>query len=87
MVVDGVTAHPVGTVLVHPDDPMGHPDSRRIVARAVSPGEWPWTRVTGLPVDLPRQNSDLTHWKNQPLGDFARVCGHRVVLSGYEVGP
>lgn len=78
--------HPIGTVLVHPDDPTNHPDARRIIARAVTPGEWPWVRLTGLPLGLPAVGGDLTGWQTQPLGDVAMVLGHRTVLHGYEVG-
>jgi hypothetical protein len=77
--------HLIGTVLVHPDDFPGDPKARRIIARAVTPGEWPWTRITGAAFDIPKQGSDLRHWKEQHLGDFALVCGHRTVLVGHEV--
>lgn len=76
----------IGTVLVHPDDFLGDPNARRVIARAVTPGEWPWTRLTGLPLGTPGQFADLTGWQHQPLGDLALLLGHRVVLTGHEVG-
>lgn len=75
-----------GTVLVHPDDFPRDPDARRLMARAVTPGEWPWVRITGLPLGIPAQGSDLTNWQPQPLGDVAMVLGHRTILTGHEVG-
>ncbi len=81
-----LTTYPVLTVLVHPDDFPDDPDARRIMARAVTPGEWPWMRITGLPVDLPSVGADLTHWQPQPLGDLAMLLRHRVVVTGLEVG-
>lgn len=78
--------HLIGTILVHPDDNPRDPTARRVMYRAVTPGEWPWMRITGMPVDIPGQGGDFGHWREQFPGDFAVVCGHRTVLSGYEVG-
>lgn len=79
--------YPVGTVLVHPDDFLHDPDARRIILRAVTPGEWPWMRLTGLPAGLPRQGGDLDGWQPQRLGDLGLLLGHKTILAGHEVQP
>jgi hypothetical protein len=73
-------------VLVHPDHATTDPNALRLICRAVTPGEWPWTRLTGLPLNIPHVGTDLTDWPTQPLGDVAVLLGHRTVLSGHEVG-
>lgn len=77
--------HPVGTVLVHPDDSANDPEARRILCRAVTPGEWPWIRVTGAPAGIAKHGGSLAGWQLQALGDLALVLGHRLVLTGHEV--
>ncbi len=74
-----MSGHPVGTVLVSKGDRLGigHPDACRIVKRATTGGDWPWTRLTGLPTDLPTRDSDLAGWVVQPLWQVARVLGHK----------
>ena len=79
-------AFPVLTVLVHPDDQLDDLDARRILSRAVSPGEWPWMRITGTARGLPHQGGSLEGWQPQPWGDLAVLAGHGVVLSGHIIG-
>lgn len=79
-------AHPVATVLVHPepteDEPgrpqyFGDPNATRVVKIAVSHAtEWPWRRLTGAPSELPEQGADLSAWRPQPLWQVAAVLGH-----------
>ena len=80
---------PIGTVLVHPDTARhrpGDPAACRLVKVATThPGEWPWRRLTGLPVDVPPRGADLSGWRVQPLGDLGLALGHAAVLTGQQV--
>lgn len=65
-----------GTVLVHPDQSPTDPGACRIVARAMPPGgEWPWSRLTGRPQDLPGRDTDLHGWQPQSLAHLGAVLG------------
>ena len=68
--------YPVMTVLVHPDDNPAHPLARRLIYRQVDVSEWPWMRLTGSNIDVPKQGSDLTGWIVQHPQELAVVLGH-----------
>ena len=67
---------PIGSTLVHPKHNPGDPDACRIIKRAVTPGEWPWVRLTGLPTYVPSRWDDLSRWQLQCLERLAPTLGH-----------
>lgn len=77
---------PVGTVRHHPDWPANDRRTPRLwKVETTHPDDWPWRRLTGLAPDVPSQDTDISTWPVQPLGDVGIVFGHRIILTGREV--
>lgn len=67
---------PVGTVLLREDSPLGAGDPRspRLVKiQQVHPADWPWTRLTGTPADVPSRFTDLDGWRVQSWSELVNV--------------
>ena len=64
-----------GVVLLHPDHAPGDPNACRLIALAVTYGEWPWMRLTGLPSDVPSRGDELRGWRAQSLAEVGQVLG------------
>ena len=69
---DNLSADPVGTVRVHPEDSLAQRQSRRVIKN----GEGEWLMLSGLYTQHHSMGVNPTGWPRQPLAEVAQTFGH-----------